>query len=58
MEHYERRVSLLIDTVPLQSGYREHDQNGPDFPFRLSIEALHMGQPGLVSTVIAKVSER
>lgn len=56
MVRHGRRVSFLMGTVPLQSGYWEHDQNGPDFPFRLNIEALQMGQAGPASTGTDKVS--
>ena len=56
MVPHGRRIPLLIGTVPLQSGYWEHDQNGPDFPLRLSIEALQLGQAGPASTGTDKVS--
>lgn len=56
MARHGRRVSFLIGTVPLQPGYWEHDQNGPDFPFLLSIDTLQMGQVGPASTGTAKVN--
>lgn len=48
------RLDLLDSTgnVPLQSGYLEHDQNGPLLPVRWRVGAPHCGQAGPWGTLM------
>ncbi len=47
-----------MGTVPLQSGYRLHDQKTPFLPLRWRVGAPHTGQAGPAGSSIESVVPR